>query len=155
MICHICYCEAVGQCKDCGKFYCPDHGDVVCVKCRTSTSPPDKPLVISDLPEPKAGPVCYLCQGTAAGSCTICGKFYCSKHGGKERSLLMMRRGLCEPCHDRMYAREKLFCIFGVVWLLVMICGFVWAVRHSSSQPAPLVIIDRVRPLGTGPQDSE
>ena len=73
MICHICHSEAVGQCKDCGRFYCPDHGDIRCVKCRGG----EKADPFPDLEEAgarpgpaKAGLGCYICQGTAAGSCT-------------------------------------------------------------------------------------
>jgi hypothetical protein len=30
MICYECGQPAIGQCKKCGKFYCRDHGDVIC-----------------------------------------------------------------------------------------------------------------------------
>src|SRR5262249_15937123 len=63
-------------CKTCGKFYCPEHGDVVCVHC--STVSPSVPEQRGG--QVKAGPDCYLCAQPAAGACSKCGKFYCSRH---------------------------------------------------------------------------
>ena len=34
MKCHICAESATGQCQVCSKFYCADHGDVVCQPCQ-------------------------------------------------------------------------------------------------------------------------
>jgi hypothetical protein len=143
MICHICHSEAVGQCKDCGRFYCPDHGDIVCVKCRTSTSPPGKPdvMVISDLP--KAGPACYLCQGAATGSCPSCGKFYCPEHGGKDPGPWGGRRSLCDPCHEGVAARGKVGCL---IMAFVLLIGFLLLCLAPSPPPRqpvqPPVIIN-------------
>ena len=43
MNCHICANQATGQCRVCWKFYCADHGDLVCQPCQgqrgTSGSP--------------------------------------------------------------------------------------------------------------------
>jgi hypothetical protein len=126
MICHICHSEAVGQCKDCGKFYCPDHGDRVCVSCRGGEKAdpfPDLELAA----RPKAGPVCYVCQGTTVGACTICGKFYCPQHGGKQKpDFWSGRRGLCDPCQRSMNTRVKVLIIFAVVLAGIMIAVMIW-----------------------------
>ena len=34
MNCHICKEPSVGQCQSCWKFYCSDHGDVLCQVCK-------------------------------------------------------------------------------------------------------------------------
>jgi hypothetical protein len=39
MICYECGQPAIGQCKNCGKFYCQDHGDVICQACAESPAP--------------------------------------------------------------------------------------------------------------------
>ena len=135
MICHICHSEAVGQCKDCGKFYCPDHGDIRCVKCRGG----EKADPFPDL-EPRPGPAkaglgCYVCQGTAVGACTVCGKFYCPEHGGKQQ--WGCRRGLCEPCRQNQNTRTQFAVILALVLLAVGIVGIFGA--RSTPQHATIV----------------
>ena len=145
MICHICHSEAVGQCKDCGKFYCSDHGDLVCVKCRGA----EKADPFPDLGEPtawpgpaKAGPVCYVCQGTTVGACTICGRFYCPQHGGTGAG----RRGLCEPCQQSQNTRVKVAFAIAAVWLGIMASAMVYFARsspqHATVEPPPEEVID-------------
>jgi hypothetical protein len=34
LTCYVCHQPSVGQCQSCWKFYCPDHGDVLCRACR-------------------------------------------------------------------------------------------------------------------------
>ena len=34
MRCHICENGAIGMCRQCYKFYCPEHGDSFCQKCQ-------------------------------------------------------------------------------------------------------------------------
>src|SRR5438128_1200987 len=91
MICHVCHQDAVGQCKKCGKFYCPEHGDVECVKCREALSrtptdePPDLDLRLPQYgraPVAVGGPGCYKCGHLAVGACAKCGQFYCADHRG-------------------------------------------------------------------------
>ncbi len=38
MNCHVCTQPATGQCQVCSKFYCADHGDVVCQPCQEQRS---------------------------------------------------------------------------------------------------------------------
>jgi hypothetical protein len=150
MICHICHSDAVGQCKDCGRFYCPDHGDIRCVKCRGG----EKADPFPDLePGPcKSGIGCYVCQGTAVGSCTICGKFYCPEHGGKQQG----RRGLCEPCQQSQNSRVKMMLIIAVVWTGIMISAMIYfarsAVRNEeATRVAPPQPPQAVIPAGSAP----
>ena len=77
MLCHVCQEEATGQCRRCGKFYCPTHGDVFCVACAEADTTEDQP----ELPG-TAAPPCYACDAPANRACR-CGKFYCGKHGGQ------------------------------------------------------------------------
>src|SRR5579885_575922 len=81
MICHVCEQEAVGQCKGCGKFYCPRHGNVYCGRCASGTRP-DRPLPGDGVdfrlpeyggplrpggrPEPAAAPACCNCRQPVA-----------------------------------------------------------------------------------------
>jgi hypothetical protein len=137
MICYICHRDAVGQCKDCGRFYCPDHGDIHCVKCRSGSRPPGKQdvMVISDLSEPtKAGPACSVCQGTAAGACRLCGMFYCSKHGNKEHSERL--RGICDSCLEKVKRRGKYALLFMAVWIMIigLVVGSVTCERHHQRE---------------------
>lgn len=34
MLCHLCDAPPIGQCQACWRFYCRNHGDVVCSECR-------------------------------------------------------------------------------------------------------------------------
>ena len=94
MICHVCERQASGQCKTCGKFYCPDHGDVVCVHCAT-VSPATREQRQAHA---KAGPASYLCAQPAVGACSKCGKFYCSRHASN--SSFWTGRAYCADCYD-------------------------------------------------------
>jgi hypothetical protein len=60
MSCYICHGDDVGQCKDCGRFYCPDHGDIFCVKCPDETS--GKKEALPDFSEPSVGTIDLVCQ---------------------------------------------------------------------------------------------
>jgi hypothetical protein len=94
VICHVCEAPASGQCQNCGKFYCPDHGDVVCVHCAmVSHATPQQ-----GEGQAKAGPVCYLCARPAAGACSKCGKFYCVRHASN--SSFWTGRAYCMHCYD-------------------------------------------------------
>ena len=156
MICHICHSEAVGQCKDCGRFYCPDHGDIHCVKCRGG----EKANPFPDLGEPtdwpgpaKAGPVCYVCQGTTVGACTTCGKFYCPEHGGKQVGAWSGRRGLCDPCWQSQNTRVKVALLIAVAWAAIMFSAIIYF-AHSADrqtgatvQPPPPAVIEQDGPI--------
>ena len=89
MICHVCGNQASGQCKNCGKFYCPDHGDELCVACAEADATGDQP----DVPG-TAAPPCYACGAPANRACR-CGKFYCGKHGGQSAY-----GPFCVECYD-------------------------------------------------------
>jgi hypothetical protein len=77
-----------------GKFYCPAHGDVVCVHCAT-VSPATREQRQAHA---KAGPASYLCAQPAVGACSKCGKFYCSRHASD--SGLWTGRAYCAHCYD-------------------------------------------------------
>jgi hypothetical protein len=122
VICHVCERQASGQCKTCGRFYCPDHGDVVCVHCATiSPVPPEQREG-----QAKAGPACYLCAQLAVGACSKCGKFYCARHASN--STFWMGRAYCARCFESF---KSLYClqvtiglsILGLVALLVFARG--------------------------------
>ena len=122
MICHVCGREASGQCKTCGKFYCPDHGDVVCAHCATVSR------VAQEQREDKAkaGPACYLCAQPAIGACSKCGKFYCSRHASN--SSFWTGRAYCAGCYDSiksLYAVQVTIglSILGLVALFVFARG--------------------------------
>jgi hypothetical protein len=122
VICHVCRREASGQCKTCGKFYCPDHGDVVCVNCATispATQEQREGLA-------KAGPACYLCAQPAVGACSKCGKFYCSQHASN--STFWTGRAYCADCYDNfmgLYAFQVTIglTLLGLLALLVFARG--------------------------------
>jgi hypothetical protein len=85
MICHVCNADAVGQCKNCLKFYCAEHGDVICVACAASSKPsgraaPACDVARSDQPADYTGPTCYACRSPASHACPRCGQFCCSGH---------------------------------------------------------------------------
>jgi hypothetical protein len=122
VICHVCEAPASGQCKTCGKFYCPDHGDVQCVHCAAvspSTSEQHQGQV-------KAGPACYICAQPVAGACSKCGKFYCSRHSSN--SSFWTGRAYCAACYagfKSLYAVQVTIglLILAVVALLVFARG--------------------------------
>jgi hypothetical protein len=37
MLCHVCREPAIGQCRNCGLFYCAEHGRVYCITCDERT----------------------------------------------------------------------------------------------------------------------
>ena len=122
MICHVCERQASGQCRSCGKFYCPDHGDVVCVQC--AAVPPATRERRQG--QALAGPACYLCAQPAAGACSKCGKFYCSRHASN--SSFWTGRAYCAGCHDNfksLYAVQVTvgLTILGLVALFVVARG--------------------------------
>jgi hypothetical protein len=128
--------------SDCGKFYCPDHGDRLCVSCRGG----EKADPFPDLGEPtewpgpaKAGPVCYVCLGTTVGACTICGKFYCPEHGGKQQGVWCGRRGLCEPCQQSQNTRVKVALLIAVAWAGIMFSAMIYFARSADRQGATVV----------------
>src|SRR5262245_7837393 len=117
MICHICQEQASGQCKNCLKFYCPHHGDGVCVRCAESVAKrPTAPAPDLDVRRPEyrgggapppvvGGPRCYKCASVACGACAKCGQFYCPAHRGgssffdnTRQSWFQEGRVLCEDC---------------------------------------------------------
>jgi hypothetical protein len=121
VICHVCEAPASGQCKTCGKFYCPEHGDVVCVRCAAVS-----PASAQQQGRTEAGPACYLCAQPAAGACSKCGKFYCSQHAGN--STFWTGRAYCTDCYDSfksLYALQVTvgLAILGLVVLLVLARG--------------------------------
>jgi hypothetical protein len=122
VICHVCERQASGQCQGCGKYYCPDHGDVLCVNCATvSPAPPGQPTG-----QPKAGPACHLCAQPAVGACSKCGKFYCAGHSSN--SSFWTGRAYCAGCYDSfksLYAVQVTvgLSILGLVALLVLARG--------------------------------
>jgi len=111
MICHLCQQLAIGQCKECYRFYCATHGDRLCVRCVSAIQ--EKPQ-----PEMQVGSeaqtngreddkettnqfrlhwaVCFHCQKAASGACIRCGKLHCGDHGGL--GSLLHEEGLCLPC---------------------------------------------------------
>jgi hypothetical protein len=139
MICHVCHDPAIGQCKKCSKFYCPQHGDVECVKCREALqTTPAAPSIDVRLPEyggpgrPSeqvyAGTTCHLCKRPAAGACGGCGRFYCPGHQGQPGVLASLSpyedyagRALCAECQQRMNARSTCGCVFGVIVLIMVL----------------------------------
>ena len=136
MICHVCHEQAVGQCKKCNKFYCPQHGDVECVKCREAlqTTPAAPPIDVR-LPEyggpgrpaepVYTGTTCYLCKHPASGACGQCGRFYCPSHQGEPGVMASLsrygNRVLCTECQQGMNARATFGCVFGVIAVIVVI----------------------------------
>jgi len=117
MICHICQREAVGQCKSCGKFYCPEHGDVWCATCAHGVS--KAPL---SQEQGTSGPGCYICRGPAAGACPKCGKFYCSEHGGRWRLWEGSGKGFCQNCYESLASRYaiQLMIVIPIIVVIVM-----------------------------------
>jgi hypothetical protein len=139
MICHICHREAVGQCNDCGKFYCQDHGDRYCVKCWDETNRQGKPdagsrtkyvsdLMGSELPA-QSGPLCVSCRQSAVGSCSRCGAFYCSRHGGTHSG-----RAFCLDCREAVRRGQTMGRLFllavMVLALFIMVCNAQSRLRH-------------------------
>jgi hypothetical protein len=115
MICHVCHEQAIGQCKKCNKFYCPQHGDVECVTCREATQKaPAAPPIDLRMPEyggparPAAGggTVCFQCDGPASGACPLCGRFYCEAH--QDRLWGVVR---CTECKQKAVKRLKVACV--------------------------------------------
>jgi len=106
----------------CGKFYCPDHGDILCVRCATVS--PATPERRED--QGKTGPACYLCAQPAVGACSKCGKFYCRRHASN--SSFWIGRAYCAVCYDSfksLYALQVTIglSILGLVALLVFARG--------------------------------
>ncbi|HZT79690.1 MAG TPA: hypothetical protein VFA26_05700 [Gemmataceae bacterium] len=138
MICHVCEQEAVGQCKGCGKFYCPRHGNVYCGRCASGTRP-DRPLPGDGVdfrlpeyggplrpggrPEPAAAPACCNCRQPATRACGRCGRFYCEQHGGR-RSPFDVPRALCDDCRRRVTHRGLV--ILAVVVPLAFLLSFLF-----------------------------
>lgn len=136
MICHVCQEQAVGQCKECLKFYCARHGDGVCVRCAEAIAPRPAPRELDlRLPEYRgghqapvaAGPHCYKCGATAVGACAKCGQFYCGTHRGGSSffdntrgSWFQEGRILCEDCLSGANMGGMIGCMFGVIVLVVM-----------------------------------
>ncbi len=121
MLCHVCRNDAVGQCKGCGKFYCSDHGDLLCVRCSASARPfegqkgregqfglsadvvPERPGEITDRPVPAqtgpkaagySGSTCFDCGAAAAAACGKCGRFHCPTHGKRRADVSTGEGGL-------------------------------------------------------------
>ena len=122
MICHVCERQASGQCKSCGKFYCPEHGDILCVNCASVSSATGGQRAS----QPKAELACHLCAQPAVGACSKCGKFYCSGHASN--SSFWTGRAYCAGCYDsfkRLYAVQVTIglSILGLVALLVFARG--------------------------------
>jgi hypothetical protein len=55
MICHICGEQAIGQCRECSRFYCRLHGNITCFACgeavQETPSPPAAPDIDLRLPQ--------------------------------------------------------------------------------------------------------
>jgi hypothetical protein len=106
----------------CEKFYCPDHGDVVCA--HYATGSPVTPEQRQG--QAKAGPAYYLCAQPAVGACSKCGKFYCSRHASN--SSFWTGRAYRAHCYDSfksLYALQVTIglSILGLVALLVFARG--------------------------------
>jgi len=111
LLCHICNREAIGQCKNCFKFYCAEHGDVTCQVCARAvqTQVLEQP---SPAPTAGRGSACYKCGGPAVFRCH-CGRACCLDH---HRHFGIAR--VCLECH-RMSSR------FNTVMLLLVLIGTV------------------------------
>ena len=48
MLCHICKAAPVGQCQACWKFYCAEHGDMICSACKDGSDVADQERVIAE-----------------------------------------------------------------------------------------------------------
>lgn len=129
MICHVCKAQASGQCTKCLRFYCPEHGDAICVACRGSSGRGDDAPVASaaegDLASTSAGPTCYVCSSRAAHACGLCGRFCCPDHfvpGWCSTAL-----SVCKDCFRKASERERVGCLIA---LLVMAIMFVFFLAH-------------------------
>jgi hypothetical protein len=143
MICHVCREQAVGQCKECLKFYCARHGDGVCVRCGEAIASAPKPPPDLDLRLPEyrpierreepgaAGPRCYKCSGVAVGACSKCGQFYCARHRGGSSFFDNTRQGwfqegrvLCEDCLGSVNTSGMIGCVIALVIMAIMALFF-------------------------------
>jgi hypothetical protein len=131
MICHVCRQPASGQCKSCLRFYCPQHGNLVCSACSgvTADAPaardpapdvepePDLPSIRKDVVR---GATCHLCAETASRACRRCGRFYCERHGST------MFGPQCETC-ARSVTTAVAILLSAIVCMLAV--GFLMLVR--------------------------
>jgi hypothetical protein len=88
MICHVCFKGATGQCKSCGKFYCPEHGDGYRTACQDAAAygggAPGKDAATSGGGARPgevfvdAGMRCYGCRLPAVARCDTCGQHFCA-----------------------------------------------------------------------------
>jgi hypothetical protein len=112
-----------------------------CPKCGhpnrlVARAPPgsDKPradTAKSDLsPRTPGGPTCFRCGSGAQRSCTMCGQFYCPRHGG--RRLVWVTDGSQKPplavrfsCDECAPNQKKLMRILLVLVLLAIVAVLV------------------------------
>ena len=151
MICHVCEQQAIGQCKQCGKFYCKEHGNVTCIVCdqalQESPSPRREPEFDVRLPEyggPRradapvyAGPRCYKCTQPATAACAKCGQFYCPRHRGGSSFFDNTRgswwqegRVLCEDCRSSVDTMGMIGCAIAGIVMLVGLVFFLALAAH-------------------------
>jgi hypothetical protein len=134
MHCHICKADATGQCKQCGKFYCPTHGDVYCVNCRSNQATADEaedPIAMiarqareeslginSDDPDAPPRHRCYACGVSAVSTCDRCRNRFCQRHGcGRPTPFRTTTTLICSRC----IGRERLV---GLAIGFVLLLGF-------------------------------
>jgi hypothetical protein len=142
MICHVCRQQASGQCKSCGRFYCPDHGDVLCVKCRSAPDAAQSAgaagetanLPASPAGETPPGAACRVCSAPSVGACKKCGKFYCAKHGAET-----MGGPFCTTCYDESVRPRSV--VAGIVLILGALFLMFVLVPRMASQEAPSGLI--------------
>jgi hypothetical protein len=130
MICHVCRQGATGQCKNCGKFYCPEHGDVYCVSCRPAadrlTGAPRQAAATSGQvgqPQPTVAsvvPACYACQEPAVGKCDKCGKPFCNRHGEARPRMDFTRTLICSSCMANRVIIVTVFLVLGMLIALAV-----------------------------------
>ncbi len=84
-------------------------------------------------PRTSGSPPCFRCRAAAERSCTLCGQFYCRRHGGARLVLgpsgQLLERFVCDECTPNQVVLKRL--ILGVTLLIggaVLIAGLVLSI---------------------------
>jgi hypothetical protein len=120
MICHVCEQPASGQCQACGKFYCPQHGDMRCIRCvkmkfqgREET---EERIQAAAAPASHQNDVAEPNPFRSQVLCRSCGLPYSNKWN--REGALFVPRGWCSKCAVEL---EKRWAIIARLTLVVVI----------------------------------
>lgn len=140
MICHICKAQATGQCKNCLKFYCEFHGDVLCVDCQSASAVAGSSAPTSGVEDSASasatptevvlstGSTCYACKSPAVGACGMCARFCCGMHLAGTHPFDAAGRTICADCYSQKTTMTAIGCVIGVCivgFMLLFILGTV------------------------------